>query len=185
MPTRVTPAYPESLRLFYALWPDERTRAALGRVQSGIHGRSTPYENLHLTLAFLGRRPRALLPALHAVLTRLPMTDITLVLDRLGYFGRHRIAWAGMQAMPPALLALQRALLAELARQHIACDHRSTFQPHITLARDAPATPERALPPIEWRAQQIVLAQSNRHADSVRYRVLAARRLNEAAACQG
>ena len=44
----------ETLRLFFALWPDDPTRSALAQLQTPIRGRITPYEHLHLTLAFLG-----------------------------------------------------------------------------------------------------------------------------------
>src|SRR5437667_76833 len=45
------------LRLFYALWPDAATRAALTRLQLAVRGRNMRPENFHLTLAFLGEQP--------------------------------------------------------------------------------------------------------------------------------
>ena len=64
----MTTAIPENLRLFYALWPDQATRAALMRLQSGLAGRRIAPGNLHLTLAFLGMQPSALLPQLAGAL---------------------------------------------------------------------------------------------------------------------
>ena len=54
-------AEPDSLRLFFALWPDETTQGALYRTGKWMHkhwgGRLMRRDTLHLTLAFLGSMP--------------------------------------------------------------------------------------------------------------------------------
>lgn len=162
----------KSLRLFYALWPDDATRAALTQLQSATHGNQTRPENLHLTLAFLGQQPAALLPVLQTILTGLSKPEITLTIDRLGYFSRHRIAWAGIRKAPDALFALQQQLMQELARHNISSANQTNFKPHITLARDATPPSDIPFTPINWQAQRIVLVQSTTLPEGVRYRVL-------------
>jgi 2'-5' RNA ligase len=167
----------KSLRLFYALWPDESSRASIAGLQRAVQGRQTRYENLHLTLAFLGQQPAALLPALKKIMTGLPASQVTLALDRVGYFTRHRIAWAGMHEVPAALNTLHAELMQTLERQQIVFDSEPGFRPHLTLARDAPAPSELEFEPIIWRADCIALVQSVTDPDGVCYRVLASRRL--------
>lgn len=167
------------VRIFYALWPDDATRSALIKLQAPMQGRITPAEDLHLTLVFLGTQAAASLPALQALMAKLPAAAITLKLDCLGYFPRNGVAWAGAQHVPDALAALNQALLAALAQQNIAVDHSARFKPHITLARNAPASavaPDMA--PIIWRANHVALVQSTGSAP--RYRLLASHRLEDA-----
>ncbi len=157
---------------FYALWPDDATRTKLGELQSHLRGRLTRPNNLHLTLAFLGPQPDALLPILRSILAQLTMEPMPLTLDRLGYFNRYRIAWAGLSAMPDALVTLQRTLSRELTRKGIASDNQRAYKPHITLARDANAPEVTAFEPFEWRADRVVLARSPLPEERPWYQVL-------------
>lgn len=166
----------QSKRLFYALWPDDATRTALMALQAHVQGRKTAYQNLHLTLAFLGQQPASLLPALTTILARLPSMPLQLTLDRVGYFTQKRIAWAGMHAVPEGLLALQRALVQELQQHCIAWDGRVGFRPHVTLARDAASLADFAFDPIAWRADHVALVESVTNPEGAVYRVLASGR---------
>lgn len=167
----------ETMRLFYALWPDDTTRAELMRVQTLMHGRITRYEDLHITLAFLGQQPVTLLPALKEILAALPKTAMTLTLDRIGYFTKKRIAWAGMHSPPDALFALQRELAQTLVQKAVPFDNRTDFKPHVTLARDAALPPDIVFAPITWQANQVTLVQSRPNGGG--YHVLASRSLDE------
>lgn len=169
----------ETMRLFYALWPDDATRTELMRLQTSFHGRLTRYENLHVTLAFLGEQPATLLPALKDILDHLPSSPVTLTLDRLGYFPKKRIAWVGMHDAPDALFTLQSKLAQALAQQGVSFDNRASFKPHVTLARDATPPPDLVFEPITWQANQVALVQSKTQPDGVSYRVLASRSLDE------
>ncbi len=163
----------QSLRLFYALWPDDATREALMHMQARMHGRKTRYENFHLTLAFLGQQPADLLPAMRKILADIRPAQISLVLDRIGYFTQSRIAWAGMHETPAALIALQRDLVQGLAQNNIACNGRSAFRPHVTLARDAAPPEDLPFEPVVWRADHVVLVESTTDREGVIYRVIA------------
>lgn len=168
----------ESLRLFFALWPDDLMRGELVRLQQSLQGRKIPYDNLHITLAFLGQQPAERLATLKDILMHLPRTSITLTLDRVGYFPRNRIAWVGMHEVPAALLGLQQHLTQALTQCGIAFDSQLKFKPHITLARDAAPPPDMTFNPIVWQAQHVALVQSVTTPGGSRYQVLASRRLD-------
>lgn len=168
----------QTLRLFYALWPDDATRAALARLQTAVSGRKVAYENLHMTLAFLGEQAIGTLPALREILAALPIVEMPLILDRIGYFTKSRIAWAGTHAAPAELIALQQHLTSELSQRNILVDTRSSFKPHVTLARDAAAPDDLPFEPIPWHAGHVCLVASSAEPGKVRYRLLASNRIN-------
>jgi RNA 2',3'-cyclic 3'-phosphodiesterase len=167
-----------SMRLFFALWPDDETRTSLMELQQSMQGRRIPYSNLHLTLAFLGQQPASLLPALEDILTHLPPLAVTLRIDKLGYFSRNRIAWAGMYDVPVTLLTLHEELMHALVQQGVAFRNQGEFRPHITLARDAVLPADMVFDPIAWRADEIAIVKSVTNAEGAVYEVLASRKLD-------
>lgn len=168
-----------SLRLFFALWPDPDTRAALRRLQAPLQGRLTHYADLHLTLAFLGAQPQSALPLLKEVLAHLPRSEIRVTIDKLGYFSRNRIAWAGTHASPEALLRLQQQLVAGIGEAGVQWKNEHAFKSHITLARDASPPGDIVFAPFDWRANEVALVLSENRQNGARYQVVAARRLDQ------
>lgn len=175
MRTEVKRDSTNSARLFYALWPDDAVRMELLNLQTSMQGRMTRYENLHLTMVFLGEQPTSLLPILRDVLKQMPRPDFQLDLDCLGYFSRPRIAWAGMHAVPDALSSLHKKLTDELEFHCITSASGERFKPHVTLARDTSAPAELEFAPIRWRARHLVLVSSTVLADGIHYRIVASR----------
>lgn len=169
----------DTLRLFFALWPDDATRAALAQLQAPIRGRITPYEHLHLTLAFLGHQPVSLVPMLKDVLLHLESASTDLTIDRVGYFMRNRIAWAGAHETPRSLQLLYRELTEALINNGIAFDNHNPFKPHVTLVRDALPPPDLAFAPIRWHANRVVLVRSDLRVEGNHYEVIASRSLDE------
>lgn len=152
---------PSGHKLFFALWPDEGTRAALARLQPLAPGRAIAPAKLHLTLAFLGRQPAEALAPLQAILAGLEVPQLQLRIDCLGYFQRPRIAWAGMSSPPDALMALQAALMARLEAAGFSAATHGAFKPHVTLAREAgTAPPPVRFEPVPWHATQVALVES-------------------------
>lgn len=168
-----------ALRLFFALWPDEAARAALLRLQQHLGqppgARPVAPENLHLTMAFLGMQPAALLPQIEAILDRVAVPEMTLEVDRYGCFSRARIAWAGIGRPPPALAAMHGELMAALRQSGVGHDQASTFRPHISLLRNAVCDSGPAAEPFRWHAPQLALVQSTTMPRGPVYRVLAQR----------
>jgi 2'-5' RNA ligase len=177
----MTSSSTSSLRLFYALWPDDATRAALAGLQILANGRLTRYANLHITLAFLGEQPAALLPTLKDILEHCAALPMTLQIDRIGYFTHSRIVWAGMHQVPAPLLALRQSLAEQLNRHAVEFDNRLAFKPHVTLARDSDAPPDLSFETVTWRATHLALVQSRTGKEGVDYQVLASRQLGAAA----
>ena len=159
----------DSLRLFYALWPDEHIRSQLVALQSKVSGRKIVPENLHMTLAFLGQQSRELLPVLHQAMDELPFNTMTLAIDRLGYFQKPQIAWAGLSSAPQALLDLQRTLMEKLAYLNVPLKAETGFKPHVTLARDAKEPTVTDTPSIFWHVRRIVLISSISTSSGVSY----------------
>lgn len=161
------------MRLFFALWPDEATRAQLAELQHGLKGRKTRRANLHMTLAFLGEQPESSLAMLKGLLQELTVPNMRLVIDHIVYRKRQRMVWAGMHEDPESLFGLQRDICTGLEQCGIAFDQSNHFKPHITLARDAAPTETLHFEPIAWRACHVALVQSVTDKMGVSYHVLA------------
>lgn len=168
-----------SLRLFYALWPDDAAASALMQLQAFMPGRRIPYSNLHMTLVFLGQQPAALLPDLKDILTHLPHVEITLTLDRLGCFPRNHIAWVGPRNAPEALFSLHEHLVQALMERNVSFNGQHTYKPHVTLARDASQLQDAVFDPITWHATVAALVQSITTSEGSVYRILASRRIDK------
>jgi 2'-5' RNA ligase len=168
-----------ALRLFFALWPDQAARAALLRLQRRLGqppgARAVAPENLHLTMAFLGMQPAALLAQIEAILDRVALPAMSLDVDCYGCFSRARIAWAGIRRPPPALAALHEALMAALKDSGIGHDKASAFRPHISLLRNATCESAALAEPFSWHAPQLALVQSTTTPAGPIYKVLAQR----------
>ena len=153
-----------SLRLFFALWPDQATRNALHRLTRSVAlsagGRPVPARNLHLTLAFLGNVPAAELDAIAGAAGRIVPARAALRLDRLGYWPGSRVLWLGPSQPPAAVDQLARDLRAAMTELGV-YRVRGSFRPHVTLARKVMQAPAgTGISTIRWRVQDFVLVKS-------------------------
>ncbi len=167
-----------SLRLFFALWPDAATRAALDslarEVATETRGRAVATDNLHLTLAFLGERPAAMVPDLCASVAAIEVSRFRLSLDDIGCWRKAGIAWLASTESAPQLLALRERVVQALATQRIVIEERR-FVPHATLARRIESVIARRLAtPISWQVESFALVASTLKPEGVRYDVLKA-----------
>jgi 2'-5' RNA ligase len=156
----------KALRVFFAIWPDDSARAALGdlacELARAAGGRAPAQANLHVTLAFVGEVAPARVPALEAIgrAAAAAATPFTLALDRLGSFRDRGIAWIGATAVPPELTRLAESLALGLAAQGFPVERRA-FAAHLTLARRCarpPAGPGDAH--IAWPVLRLSLVES-------------------------
>jgi 2'-5' RNA ligase len=164
----------ETVRLFFALWPDCDLQAKLAAwaKQAAGKGRAMRQENLHLTLAFLGATDTALVPDLIALAAGVRFAPIRLSLDRVGYWKHNRIIWCGAGEELQALVALVEDLRARLAAASKPYDPKP-FVSHVTLVRDATGLPVApAWIPLFWEASDFALVRSARIEGRVTYRVL-------------
>jgi 2'-5' RNA ligase len=162
-------------RLFFALWPDEDTRAAIAALaREKIHkqARRVAAENLHITLAFPGNVTAGVQACLEAAAGRLSGTPFELAIDRLGHWQGPRIIWAAPAQTPPGLWSLAAALREVLATCGLEPEKRP-YQAHITLARKASkALTVTRIAPIPWSIRQFCLVQSVSEPAGVSYRVI-------------
>jgi RNA 2',3'-cyclic 3'-phosphodiesterase len=169
----------QTVRLFFALWPPSEVAeqlAAIARdVAQRFGGKPTRQETLHLTLAFLGEVPDEALGPLTQMARRIAGAAFTLKLDRLGYWPRKELLWAGESATSVALAELAAALRQALREAEIAvADRGQPFAPHITLLRrlsenqPAPA----AIETIRWPCSSFGLIRSRRSDAGSVYEVL-------------
>ncbi len=166
------------MRLFVGLSIPEDARKALAAAVEPVRRRTqarwVPPELYHVTLAFLGERDRAALPALESLLRAAAATaaPFPLVLTGLGYFGREdgAILYAALREQP-ALLSLSDAVRGLLAGAEQAFDPKP-FAPHVTLARKARLALGEKLPafaPVAFTADAVTLFHSVRVDGVLRY----------------
>ena len=167
---------PEVQRLFLALWPSAAVRSALRELQCafpGSAGRAVDDGNLHITLVFLGSTPPERRHCIEAALDGLERPGFELRLDRLGYWRRPQVVWAGSDAVPPPLTSLVEDMTKAAVQCGCMLDARP-FRPHLTLFRKV-RKPPRDLPdiaPILWPANAFALVESVTASSGVRYQVL-------------
>jgi 2'-5' RNA ligase len=162
-------------RVFFALWPDETVRRALGVCSEALFrqvgGKRTREESVHLTLLFLGDVPAARIDALQAVGAGAAFEPFTMRLDQVGCWKHNQIAWAAPSQIPPALAQLVQALESGVDGEGFRFDRRP-HTPHITLVRRAHCVALKRVEPVEWPVSQFVLVRSELHSEGSRYRVI-------------
>ncbi len=164
-----------SLRLFFALWPDDKTRDALYRTGKWLHkhwgGRLMRRDTLHVTLAFLGSTPVERLEALMACADAVQGDSHELLLDQAGYWLHNRIGWLGASALPSQYTELVAHLNGALASAGFPVDTRPHV-PHVTLLRNTVGGDVTACDPVDWTIGDFVLVKSVTDPEGARYEVL-------------
>ncbi|MGF6758447.1 RNA 2',3'-cyclic phosphodiesterase [Paraburkholderia sp. GAS334] len=166
-------------RCFIALAPDVATRDALAAVPLVSTARRVPYEQLHLTVTFIGalsiEHGEALAEALKA--NAVPMTPAAVThIEHWPSANRPRLTVATLE-MSDEFVALDWRIRSLMLELDLPVDAR-TFRPHITLARfnrEAIAidgTPQ-APPPITAHFESLVLYSSTLARHGARYSALA------------
>lgn len=124
------------MRLFIALPLPDEARDELETLQTRFSaGRPTPWDNLHLTLAFLGEQSEHTAEAVHDALETLRAPAPVLTFSGGTVFGgRHGQAVAIEAQGGPALGQLQERILSRLRSAGVTPDRRR-FRPHVTLSR--------------------------------------------------
>jgi 2'-5' RNA ligase len=178
-----SPAIEGWQRCFIALAPDVTTREALSAIQVSATARRVPYEQLHLTVTFIGaltfEQGDALAKALteHAIpLTPTPVTHI----EHWPSAGHPRLTVATL-AMTDEFVKLDWRVRSLMIEQGLPVDARA-FRPHVTLARfgrDAAAVDlgmqmqTQTSPNLLARFESLILYSSTPARHGARYRALA------------
>lgn len=172
--TQISPL--KTARLFFALWPDDKTRDDLDKAGQQLHavcgGRRTKRETIHITLVFLGDVPVDRIDTLRALATQVNAASFELVLTKLGWWKHNRVAWAAPRDVPPALAALVSDLEQALKSEGSQIDARP-YLPHVTLIRKANCLGMPSLAArIAWKAEEYVLVRSVTDASGAAYEVI-------------
>ena len=163
-------------RLFFAWWPSDETRAALHQIGkkhvSGLNARLTQQDKIHLTLAFLGPVDEAFADCARQAAAGIHWQPFSLVFDRLGWFPRARVMWAGCSAPCTQLVDLVQQLTDRL----VACGYQPEqrrYQAHLTLARKISRGPkETEISALACEFDRFVLVESVLDADGAHYEIL-------------
>jgi 2'-5' RNA ligase len=164
------PARPTD-RLFFAVRPSApacaQVEALTARLRDGLglKGRPIQAERLHSTLHHLGDHaglPPALVEQARAAGAAVRVPAFEVVFDRVASFARPRnqpLVLRGGAGLA-ALVALQQALGAAMARVGLGRHVETHFTPHVTLLYDDSRVPEQATAPIRWTVDELVLVHS-------------------------
>lgn len=166
----------DGARVFFALLPDAKTRAAIDyhTVQfSPRAGSKVRPENYHITLLFLGIVDRQAIDALCIDCDNIALPPFEMTITDVGWWRKAKILWLAPAQTPPALAQLVNSLVGIAARRKVPVESRDFF-PHITLMRKVTSAPQHPIvQPFPWHAESFCLMQSLTHPDGVEYRELA------------
>jgi len=160
------------LRLFFALWPDLRTRELMAGAASALrltgHARRVSPENYHLTLAFVGEVSATQLEVLLEIGCAQRAAACKFEIDAFDYWPEPKVVVALAGETPTALIGLS-VRLQDLALRGIARNPGRPIVPahaplraHVTLARKVAQAPVlQAMSPIPWCARSFSLVRSD------------------------
>lgn len=186
----------DDLRLFIAIHIPEVIRERFRSVQQGLDSampkdsvRWTAFDQLHLTLEFLGRVPAEKLSLLERALTNVAEahSPLRLAAESIGAFSsirNPRVIWIGVTGDVEQLKELQKEVHGSVAQWEEKPETRA-YRPHLTLGRVREmklrelrqvskaleeATAERFG---EWKVEEFVLMQSKLSPHGAQHSVLA------------
>lgn len=173
-----------SIRVFFALWPDDTGRHALADWQASLKelcgGKAMRPETMHNTLVFLGNVAMNRMDALMQSAREVSGTAFELLLDEARYWRHNHIVYAAPGRVPAELAQLVQNLEQRLRQHRFSFDQRE-YKPHVTLLRHA-SWNDTALPEMQtftWPVHDFVLVQSLSDEHGVRYQALARFPLHE------
>jgi 2'-5' RNA ligase len=182
-PPAADPSRPPALRLFVALEFPAAVRDALVAFRDAAADpeiwRPVPAESLHLTLAFLGRRPETDVERIDSILhdvagpaPRLQLAEALLLPPR-----RARVLCTDLADPDETLAALQKRVSEQLTAAGIYTPEKRPFRAHATVARlrqraRPPRTVEAAPEPLEFHGEALTLFVSRLHPHGARYEPL-------------
>jgi len=147
---------------------EELARAISALEKSVVGARWVPVQNIHVTLAFLGRVEDGRVSTLSAAIADAVQShvDFTVRLGELGAFPsarRARVIWAGLDDPTRGLAGLADSVAEALEALGFAREARA-FQPHATIARlKQPALVELIVTPapVAFPVERISLFESH------------------------
>jgi 2'-5' RNA ligase len=126
----------DRLRLFLALQlPPDVVEELVAWQSRELRGRVVPPENLHVTLAFLGARPEAELPAIVGVLERAARDAVTPRLELGAYRETRSVGMLTLRDASGTATELARRLHGGLEELGVYRPEHRPWRPHVTVLR--------------------------------------------------
>ena len=176
MATNQNQGVPDTVRLFFALWPSAAASADLAIAGECLHGlcggRQTRMETIHLTLVFLGAVASDHVDKLLELAGEIQAPAFGIDLTQLGWWSHNGIAWAAPKNTSAELFLLVDALQEKLRNAGFLFEEKP-FVPHVTLLRKG-CCKDNAFPAVNiaWRAEDFVLVKSVPGGGGAAYEVL-------------
>jgi 2'-5' RNA ligase len=164
---------PDTLRLFFALWPDDETRQKLAQFSQAIQPNAfkpVPPHNFHVTLVFIGNVNKADELVIKQRAASISSEPFVIVFDQLSYWNKPKVISLTSQHPPDPLMILSESLNRAVTSCGLETDSKP-YNPHITLVRHVSTFIERDCDPFVWRANSFCLVESCSEIDGVRYTV--------------
>ena len=172
------------MRLFFAVIFENTVKDRFLTVQNdlrkhSLRGNFTLYDNLHLTLVFIGEVTESRADILRGIAGSLTVEPFMLRFDHLGRFRRNGgdLIWIGTQKSTQ-LLSLHESLASQIRLAGFQVEARP-YTPHLTLARGAQFNEgfslngySNAFKPIDVQVTRASLMQSERKNGRLTYTAL-------------
>jgi 2'-5' RNA ligase len=161
----------ERLRLFLALQlPDDAVTCLTDWQGQELRGRLVPPGNLHVTLAFLGSRPAAELPAVLEVLASAARDTSPPRFDVTGYRETRSVGMLTLDEATGSGAELAGRVQAELAELGVYRPEARPWLPHVTVLRFRERPRLRPEPPkLGWVSSDAAAFLSRLHPSGARY----------------
>jgi len=115
-------------RLFFALWPDNKTQSSLYHVARQFKNekiRLLKKSNLHITLEFLGEISEDDKQKLIEKSNHIQIEAFEIELTNVGWWKKPGVLWIGPQHIPQALINLVGSIKQIVEQQGLETDKRS------------------------------------------------------------
>lgn len=163
-----------SKRLFFALWPLDKTRQQIACQYRRVHQpqyKPVKTDNLHITLIFLGQVDNDTEQKLIQGANQISTPAFQLSFDQLSLWRKPGILCLTSQLKNQALLTLVDQLKNLCINCGIASESRP-YKAHITLAKKATFKPDNKIKNINWLATSFCLVQSTNISTGVHYQII-------------
>ncbi len=162
-------------RLFFALWPDNKTQSSFYHVARQFKNEKillVKNSNLHITLEFLGQVSEYDQRQLIEKSNHIQVEPFELELTSIGWWKKPGVLWIGPQHIPQSLTNLVESIKQIVEQQGLETDKRS-YKPHITIARKVKQDqlPEQSID-IRWQVNSFALIESKSTDMGVAYHLI-------------
>jgi len=162
-------------RLFFALWPDNKTQSSLYHVARQFKNekvRLVKESNLHITLEFLGEVSEYDQQQLIDQANIIKAEPFEIELSSVGWWEKPGVLWIAPQHIPQSLTNLVESIKQIVEQQGLETDKRS-YKPHVTLARKVKQDqlPEQSID-ICWQVDSFALIESKSTDTGVVYQIV-------------